>query len=300
MPSFLNGVMEPASLQGRCKYLVVSVFIVFVNLSSASAAEYAERTVRFDQPNDKYTVSKIDSDFGNHNLVSSGSSEEARLYIDGKKLRFEFPKGQIGSNSGTNLRVRIPMRTAYTFQYKMKWEAGYDWTRQSKMPGPSGDPGPQPGAGCRDGSCWAARFVAAQKSEGSSQAYLKSYVYHKDMPGKFGEHIGGNLFTLERDKWYTFKLYIKLNTGNNKDGILRGWVNGKQVLNRTNMRYVSQNSSRHIRFFRVSAFHGGSDDASRPDHTQYSWLDDVQWSEGDTPPLQGLSTVTNLRIIKVQ
>ena len=248
----------------------------------SAAAQYAERHIKFNRSDGKYTVANIDADFGNHERINAGSAEEGRLRITGGTLRFRLPKGKILSESGTNLAFRVPRKREYTFEYKMKFEKGYDWTRQTKMPGPCGYQCSKPGIGCKDGSCWAARFVAHEKSKGSSEANLRTYVYHKDMGGKYGEHIGGNLYSLKSGQWYTLKMHIKLNSGSSKNGILRAWVNGKQVLNKTDMRWVTQDKARDVGRFRLSTFHGGRDDASRPDHTQYSWVDDVRWVDGGT------------------
>jgi hypothetical protein len=103
---------------------------------------------------------------------------------------------------------------------------------------------------------------------------LATYIYHLDQVGAFPTEDTIPGLVLKRGTWYDMSHYLQLNTmsgaqdglGNydtaNADGIYRLWINGQQVLNRTNYRW-----RRHAEFcvqgFWVDVYHGGTNPADR-------------------------------------
>lgn len=114
---------------------------------------------------------------------------------------------------------------------------------------------------------------------------LYLYVYHMDPPTGwvYGDDLDGTadptqfnvVKAIETGRWYRVKLFVQLDTGNNLNGILRIWVDGNKVLERTDLRYRNDGGSADTLLFHV--FYGGSTDDYKPDQTQYIRLNDVKW-----------------------
>ena len=68
------------------------------------------------------------------------------------------------------------------------------------------------------------------------------YCYHADMKGSYGNTWNWDQL-LEAGKWYSVECYVKLNTPapgggqGARDGVLRGWIDGRQVFERTGIRF---------------------------------------------------------------
>ncbi len=73
---------------------------------------------------------------------------------------------------------------------------------------------------------------------------LHYYTYHRDQPDAKGEDMNwssGALGIVQKERWFSIDQYVKLNTVNpdgtgNSDGILRAWVDGRLVFEKTNFR----------------------------------------------------------------
>lgn len=108
----------------------------------------------------------------------------------------------------------------------------------------------------------------------SDYVRLATYIYHLDQVGAFPTEDTIPGLVLKRTTWYDMSHYLQLNSmsgaqdglGNfataNPDGVYRLWINGQQVLNRTNYRW-----RRHAEFcvqgFWVDVYHGGTNPADR-------------------------------------
>ncbi|MGC6464710.1 MAG: polysaccharide lyase [Akkermansiaceae bacterium] len=65
--------------------------------------------------------------------------------------------------------------------------------------------------------------------------------------------------------------YAKLNTPGKKDGILRGWVDGKLAFENTNVR-MRKTPTIKIQNIWINLYHGGGRPASSEDHL---YIDDI-------------------------
>src|ERR1022692_1501863 len=102
---------------------------------------------------------------------------------------------------------------------------------------------------------------------------LNTYAYHADMVGPYGDswrwgnpivgYVGFN-----PDRWYCVEQYVKMNTvvgpfdalGNgtgNKDGILRGWVDGVLVMERTDV-MMRKHPAINVEEVWLDHYHGGT------------------------------------------
>lgn len=148
-----------------------------------------------------------------------------------------------------------------------------------KLPGFGGIYGSDTGAAGKrvNGSdSWSARG-AYWKPDAKGDIPIGFYVYHADMKSDFGDTWYFSK-ALERGKWHDIRLYIKLNTPASKpggkgrtNGILRGWLNGRQVFEKRDIRFRDVDMLK-IRNAWFHFYHGGGQPAS----TDYRlWIDDV-------------------------
>jgi hypothetical protein len=123
---------------------------------------------------------------------------------------------------------------------------------------------------------WSARG-AYWKPDAEGDIPIGFYVYHADMKSDFGDTWYFSK-ALERGKWHDIRLAIKLNTpaakpggkGRN-NGLLRGWLNGRQVFEKRDIRFRDVDTLK-IRNAWFHFYHGGGQPAS----TDYRlWIDDV-------------------------
>lgn len=197
----------------------------------------------------------------------------------GRALRVRLVKG---SNFGLDLRYLMAARgkpepEEIYFRYYLRF--GDDWNPYldgGKLPGIAGTYG-RAGWGMRktDGyNGWsvrggfAARPVAAKSVAGMTA--LGSYVYHADVPDSSGDYWNWNegpSGLLQNNTWYAVEQYVKLNSPGSKDGVFRAWIDGRQVVERTGIRF------RHVKDLKIESvwldvYHGGVSPAPK-DMTLY-------------------------------
>lgn len=188
--------------------------------------------------------------------------------LDGSALRVRFVKG---SNFGLDLRYNfakkgIPEPEEIYFRYYLRF--GDDWNPSidgGKLPGIAGTYG-RAGWGMRktDGfNGWslrggfAARPPAVKSIAGLTS--LVSYAYHADIQDNSGDLWDwgeGATGLLENNRWYSVEQYVKLNSPEKSDGVMRAWVDGNQVKEKTNVRF------RHVPKLKIETiwmdvYHGG-------------------------------------------
>ena len=79
---------------------------------------------------------------------------------------------------------------------------------------------------------------------------LNTYLYHADQDSGYGDNIPWNLSpngAIDKGRWYCIEQHIKMNTVDGKnikgssgrnDGILRGWIDGRLVIEKTDIRFT--------------------------------------------------------------
>jgi len=168
---------------------------------------------------------------------SGWAGRGARLHANSKRhyvdLRYAF--GAKGKPEPEELYFR------YRFRYDEKLLAmpGGKWLGFGGTYGRAGWGGRAVNG--RDG--WSARGCFHIYGKGIRIGY---YCYHADMKGRYGNTWNWPDLLLP-DRWYTVECYVKLNTpgagggrGQN-DGILRGWLDGRRVFEKTGIRFRDVN-----------------------------------------------------------
>lgn len=233
--------------------------------------------------------------YGNFSAISS----DANLFqpLKGKALRVTIPTG---SNLGMDSGIKFAQKVGYEpeeiyFRYYVRF--GDDWkpSWDGKLPGLAGRYGSGGwGGNVTNGSNgWSARGLF---EPGNNPILIGNYVYHADM-GSWGEHFlwkNENLGNLQKNRWYSIEQYLKLNTPGSRDGVLRGWVDGKLAYERTNIRFRDLRSLK-IEEVWMNVYHGG--DATAPS-TMRVYIDNMVVAKQYIGPM-GTATVPAAPVLTV-
>ena len=198
--------------------------------------------------------------FDPRSTAEAVSEDTSRMFepFSGRALRVRLVKGK---NLGLDLRYLFarggkPEPEEIYFRYYLRFAD--DWNPYSdggKMPGIAGTYG-RAGWGMRksDGyNGWSVRgsFSSRPKADKSVAGLtaVGSYAYHADTD-ESGDHWGWNegpSGLLENNRWYSVEQYVKLNTPGARNGIFRVWIDGRQVAEKTNVRF------RHTRDLKIES-----------------------------------------------
>lgn len=200
-----------------------------------------------------YDATQVTADFGNATTVQGGD----RLKIDTSgRLRFDLPAGVVGSaNAGGIVKAKIAGKNEYTFEYEIRFDTGFPWSKGGKVPGFSGGKGYTGGEGSLArtlGDGFSVRMMWREDGR------IIPYVYHAGMAEgeDYGDTFGLTLGYFTNTTAHTVKYYAKLNTGSDANGILRIYLDGAEVMNKTNLLYRTDESK--IDTAHLAVFPGGS------------------------------------------
>ena len=194
-----------------------------------------------------YDEAMVINDFGNADTVQGGD----RLKIDTTgRLRFFLPVGMLGSaNTGGIIKAKIAGKDEYTFEYEIRFDAGFPWSKGGKIAGFSGGKGYTGGEGAlarTNGDGFSVRMMWREDGR------LIPYVYHAKMEEDFGDTFGATVGYVTNTKAHKVKYYAKLNTGNDENGILRIYIDDVLSFDKTNLVYRTDESkidTAHLAFF---------------------------------------------------
>ncbi len=88
------------------------------------------------------------------------------------------------------------------------------------------------------------------------------YTYHLDSPATRGDIWTWDpaVATLDHGKWYCVEGHIELNTPGARNGVLEGWVDGKQAFQRSDIAFRRSNESQiKIKSFWFDVYYGGTE-----------------------------------------
>lgn len=105
---------------------------------------------------------------------------------------------------------------------------------------------------------WSARSGLNGKTPG--QARHSYYVYSGQQQGQYGDSwhwdTEGPNPPVPVGRWHRVEQYVKLNTPGQRDGVLRAWVNGRQVFERTDILFRFTDTLKVYSYW-VDYYHGG-------------------------------------------
>jgi len=216
------------------------------------------------------------------------AADEARKFEPhrGKALCVRVDKG---GHYGASLQFHFKRRTGTEpeeifFRYYLRPADDWRPERGGKLPGIAGTYG-RAGWGGRkvDGSDgWSARGLFGGQKDGRTP--IGFYCYHADMKGRYGDNWvwdRDGFAGLENNRWYCIEQQARLNTPGKNDGILRAWVDGRLVFEKTDVRMRDVDTLR-IETVWLNVYYGGTWAATADYHL---YIDDVAISREPIGPL---------------
>jgi hypothetical protein len=223
--------------------------------------------------------------------VHPGVPVQKRMYIvyddqnsNSKVLRVTYLAYRVGGVSGMAFTANIGSlkenkKTHLFFQYKVKFPQNFTWVKGGKLPGLTSYP--YHPTGC----------IAVSRYDGFSTrmmwreaGQLFEYIYNPTKVEKCGDYYQPDQpFYFVQNKWYTLTQEVKLNTPEQKNGMVRQWVDGKLILEIDNI-LLRKKSNIHINQIKMDSFFGGKGNEWKPETDQYAYFADFLVTES-MPPL---------------
>jgi len=229
--------------------------------SPLSGGELQEgKTVGFAHPLGAYTAAKAQQDFGNATYTDLKRADIVDLGSGQKGLRITTRAKTYGwLASGAHLFSKLPPREEYTLEYDVRFgdEKGekFDFRRGGKLPGLAGGKATS-GGRKPQGDGWTVRYM--WRDEG----HLVVYAYHMDITGKYGDDFPLKI-QAKKGQWYKLSMTVRVNGEGKSDGLIRVRVDGKEVLDKTGLRFRSGRQAPVDCFF-FAHFWGGQDPSWAP------------------------------------
>lgn len=268
-------ILRANLIAGCCLALTVSIpssaaTDVLLNADFTSTSWYTSW-----QNND--TKANLTSEPANTKRVGASTTTAGFVPLDGAALQVTIPQGQ---QTGTGLsffpRTVLGKDPSELYlSYFLRFGSDWNNSQNGKLPGFGGTYGIGGWGGTpSDGTNgWSARGKFGEPCS-NGKVHISSYVYHADMVGQYGEGIkwtDGCTSGLNKNQWYAIQYYVKVNTPGSSDGILRGWIDGKPVMERTGLRF-DDTGKYQIEKVWMNVFHGGKELAPQ---TMHLFIDNV-------------------------
>jgi Polysaccharide lyase 14 len=271
---------------GLCIVCVAIILLSQSLLYSAEPeAEHENRIIDFNKPDQLYTCDMARIDFGKAGVCGYIGSD--KTFIENEALKIKFRKNTGGSLSGIGFKPYIPERTKYTLQYRVKFHNDFIFTCGKLLGMASG--GVMADAchtdRAKDGLGWTMRLMFWASSSG--KAVLTPYVYHKDMTSGCGDFLGyrNGFYTISKNVWYAIKIEVVMNTGLDKNGSMKVWVDNILRFQKTDLRWATTENGRTIGRLLITTFVGA---AKNPQwnlpRDAYIYFDNITWHGGDQAP----------------
>ncbi len=229
-----------------------------------------------------YNSSKIKSNLG---VTFCKGADEGRVHVTSvaghsKVLEVRYPKGEVKtSNSG--MHTKIPLNGNYNGLYMSYWvyfPDNFEFRAGAKLPG-----------------------LAHQSNDKNMSLRLmwrhdglvEYYVHYNTTPTheNYRASINWSLtdvinepqndqIKFKKGEWNHVELYNKLNTPGQKNGIMRGWLNGEMAINITDNGDYRTSSESDIQLNTIywSTFFGGSNESYQPTKDLKAYFDNIQVS----------------------
>lgn len=186
----------------------------------------------------------------------------------GKGLQLRFPKGASGCKTHCiNWKPSLSGKFEQLYySYWLKFPDNFDFVLGGKLPGIGSDK-PNTGGNKPNGyDGWSVRAMWDKEGQ------LGQYVYHMDQSRAFGEFMQWDMPPIGKGKWHYIQTWVKLNDVQQKNGIIQTHVDGKQVLNKTDIRF-RMTSGLEVERFLFSSFFGGQGAEWSPKKDEFLYLD---------------------------
>nr|WP_290227297.1 heparin lyase I family protein [Trichocoleus desertorum] len=161
--------------------------------------------------------------------------------------KYRAPLGGAQFLADLNLAPRDTLRLSYS----VRFSDNFDYIRGGKLPGLFGGDS-KSGGDTPDGTDgFSTRFMWRKNGAGELYAYLPT-------SDKYGTSIGRGKWRFKPGVWHRLEQEVVLNQPGRKDGQVRVWLDGKQVLNQEGLTFRSTDKLKIDGIF-FSTFFGGND-----------------------------------------
>lgn len=203
----------------------------------------------------------------------------------GKVVRTTLKAGTIhsqpsGTSNGAVFSPALPRAVDRAcMSYDIKFNSTFDFSLGGKLPGLQGAvPGTSaPTGGQPSSTGWSGRMMwlgpEAYRWAGPSNMAV-SYMYHPGQDSQYGDNMRWNE-GFSKGVWHTVKQCYVMNTVGKSNGVLRAWMDGRQVLNNTSFVYRTRGDV-HINSISWAVFRGGGDMNWASGSTGYVYIDAVK------------------------
>jgi hypothetical protein len=253
---------------------VVFVSMVFLPPADAQIGPCSQRTpliwsLQFAAPVDQWLQSlPTYRVWGTQNLA---------VHQDGPTnvLEVTYPKGSIDPATATaplgGAGFLYPASTPLSsgcLTYELEFARGFDFVKGGKLPGLYGCNAPSGGADTSKG--FSTRYM--WRTGGAGEVY----AYVPDKSGIYGESISPGAWTFVPGQWQRLEQEVILNHVGKNDGVLRVWVDGRLLVNRTDILYRVNNYV-FVTGLMFSTFFGGHDPSWASPKTQMASFRNFQF-----------------------
>ncbi|WP_231566422.1 polysaccharide lyase [Litchfieldella xinjiangensis] len=194
-------------------------------------------------------------DWGTDKNVEILSPSETGLGEPG--FRVLYPEGTSSpgdtEEGGAGFYADVPsLDDRACLQYQVRFEYGFDYVKGGKLPGLYGGNSPSGGETAEGDEGFSMRFMWRENGKGELYEYVASQSDEDD----YGDSVGRGEWVFPSGQWVTVEQEVVLNTPGESDGIARVWIDGRPVLEQSNIVYRTT-PSLTIDGMMFSTFFGG-------------------------------------------
>ncbi len=197
-----------------------------------------------------------------NNAISSNDALKFEPF-DGKAYQATVPEEEhLGMSMVYNFKKETGSEPEEIyFRYYLRYGDNWSTLSDGKLPGIAGtyNKGGWGGRQADGYNGWSARGIF-KRADNDGKIPTGNYVYHVDQKSKWGDHLvwkNADRGYLDKNRWYSIEMYVKMNTPKQNDGILRGWVDGQLAFERTDFRFRDTEELKIEKIW-MNLYHGGS------------------------------------------
>lgn len=247
-----------------------------------------------------YTDDDLDADFDTPRF-NDGVTEGRVSIVTGSKafggsgsaIAVSYPAGMDGTKD-TGAQWQLEFDAEYEeliLSYRVKFENGFDFVRGGKLPGLAGGTAPTGSTQADGTNGWTGRLMWRTDFEGVSgqpeQLVSNAISYAKytdsgfdgtgrDEDKEYWVESDGSRTVLQSGVWYEITQRVKMNTPNQRDGILQVFLDGELVLDQNDVLFRTVDTFSIDQMY-FSTFFGGNEDW-RTSKDEIVYFDDFQVS----------------------
>lgn len=188
----------------------------------------------------------------------------------GKALYIKLPQyaAGCGQKKCLNWKPKLGGKFhALEYSYWVKFADNFDFVRGGKLPGIGNNHAATGGNKATGENGWSIRVMWNHDGK------LGQYVYYPDQHRRYGDFFPWDAPAIRKGQWYQIKTQVHLNKAGQRNGTIKTWLNGRLVLNKTDLRFQNADNLPIERLL-FSVFYGGNDHTWAPKRDNYLWIDD--------------------------